>query len=154
MQDEHKENTGTPEKTEIRLSVRPTIEEIMADRERIKAGYSEKVAERYDEACDRDDGYGTNITMFDDMEDAMVGTTVNESGIVVPVYERELCIISRARKYMKSGDYESYDKAYEAAAEWFSYNTERALPYLKEKAPVIISGFMRDSEQWEGFLDG
>ena len=133
---------------------KPTREEILADRERIKARYSEAVAERYDEACERDDDYGQNIVMMDDMEDAMVGTTVNAAGIVVPVYERELCIMSLARKYMASGDYKDEGEAYSAAADWFGCNTERAIPYLKDRAPVIIDGFDRDMERWEEFLDG
>lgn len=129
------------------------IKEIMEDRKAIRSKYSPAVAERYDDACDRDDDYGANIVMIDDMEDAMVGTTVNADGIVVPVYERELCIKSLAKKYMASGNYKDYEDAYTAAAEWFSFNTEGSLPCLKEKAPVIIDGFLRDSEKWEGFLD-
>lgn len=130
-------------------------EEILKDREELKKkrGYSPAVCERYDEACDRDDDFGANILMIDEMEDAMVGTMVNEHGIVVPVYERGLCIKALANRYMKSGEYESYDDAYEAAEEWFDFNTERSLPYQAPKAPVIIDGFMRDDEKWEGFLD-
>lgn len=132
---------------------KPTREEILADRAEIRAKYSKAVAERYDEACDRDDELGANIVMFDEMEDGMVGTTVNAAGIVVPVYERELCIRSLARKFMKSGDYKDEDEANLAATEWFEFNTVRTLPYLKDQAPVIIDSFMRDSELWEGFLD-
>lgn len=132
---------------------KPTREEILADRAEIRAKYSKAVAERYDEACDRDDELGANIVMFDDMEDGMVGTTVNAAGIVVPVYERELCIRSLARKFMKSGDYKDEDEANLAATEWFEFNTMGTLPYLKDQAPVIIESFMRDSELWEGFLD-
>ncbi|MBR2305844.1 MAG: hypothetical protein IKA48_01285 [Fibrobacter sp.] len=132
---------------------KPTREEILADRAEIRAKYSKAVAERYDEACDRDDELGANIVMFDEMEDGMVGTTVNAAGIVVPVYERELCIRSLARKFMKSGDYKDEDEANQAATEWFEFNTMGTLPYLKDQAPVIIDSFMRDSELWEGFLD-
>lgn len=138
-----------PEGTENK----PTREEIMADRADIRARYSPAVAERYDEACDRDDDLGANIVMFDEMEDAMVGTTVNAAGIVVPVYERELCIKSLAKKYMASGDYKDEDDANLAATEWFEHNTMGTLPYLKDQAPVIIDSFMRDSDLWEGFLD-
>lgn len=133
---------------------KPSYEEMKAARERIKAQYSKAVAERYDEACERDDDYGLNITMFDDMEAAMVGTTVNSAGIVVPVYERELCIKSLAKKYMESGDYKDEADAHLAATEWFEFNTERSLLYMGDKAPVIIDGFDRDAELWEGFLDG
>lgn len=109
-----------------------TDAEILADRERIKADYSDTVKERYDEACDTDDERGANIVMLHDMEDAMVGTMETADGIVVAVYERE---------------------PYEAALEWFECNTVRALPYIGKNAPVIISGFMVDSDRWEGFLD-
>lgn len=134
-------------------NAKPTREEIMADRKAIRAKFSKPVAERYDEACDRDDDYGANIVMFDEMEAGMVGTTVNAAGVVVPVYERELCIKALAKKYMASGDYKDDDEAYTAATEWFEFNTERTLPYLKKQAPVIIDGFLRDAGLWEGFLD-
>lgn len=133
----------------------PNREDVMADREKIRAKYTPAVAERYDEACERDEegNFGANIVMLDEMEDAMVGTTVNEHGIVVPVYEEELCVKSLAEKFLKSGEYKDYDEAYTAAAEWFDYNTLRAIPYLKEQAPIIIRAFDRDTELWEGFLD-
>ena len=130
-----------------------TEEELLADRERIKADYSDTVKERYDEACDADEGMGTNIVMLHDMEDAMIGTMENEDGITVAVYERELCIKAIANRFAKSDEYKDYDEAYEAALEWFEYNTVRALPYIGKNAPVIISGFMVDSDRWEGFLD-
>ena len=159
MQQEEREETGKPAIADAAyvnesMPGEPTREEIMADRAEIRARYTEKVAERYDEACDRDENYGANIVMFDEMEDAMVGTTVNAAGIVVPVYERELCIKSLAKKYMASGDYKDEDDANLAASEWFEHNTMGTLPYLNEQAPVIIEGFMRDDAQWEGFLDG
>lgn len=130
-----------------------TDAEILADRERIKADYSDMVKERYDEACDTDDERGANIVMLHDMEDAMVGTMENADGIVVAVYERELCVKAIANRFAKSGEYKDYDEAYEAALEWFEYNTLRALPYIGKNAPVIISGFMVDSDRWGGFLD-
>jgi hypothetical protein len=33
------------------------------------------------------------------------------------------------------------DMSYEDAAEWIHYNTIRALPYLGEKAPIIMLNF-------------
>lgn len=130
-----------------------TDAEILADRERIKADYSDTVKERYDEACDTDDERGANIVMLHDMEDAMVGTMENADGIVVAVYERELCVKAIANRFVKSDEYKDYDEAYEAALEWFEYNTLRTLPYIGKNAPVIISGFMVDSDRWRGFLD-
>lgn len=130
-----------------------TDAEILADRERIKADYSDTVKERYDEACDTDDERGANIVMLHDMEDAMVGTMETADGIVVAVYERELCVKAIANRFAKGDEYKDYDEAYEAALAWFECNTVRALPYIGKNAPVIISGFMVDSDRWEGFLD-
>lgn len=146
---EEPERCETPAERELRY------EQTLKDREELKKerGYSPVVSERYDEACERDDDFGANILMIDEMEDTMVGTMVNGHGNVVPVYERELCVKALANRYMKSGDYADYEDAYTAAVEWFEFNTERSLPYQEPYAPVIIDGFMRDADTWEEFLD-
>lgn len=110
--------------------------------------YSPIVRERLEEL---DPEILDNFLTIDDMEEAMIGTTVNASGNTVGVYERSLCIKALAGRYMKDNPDMPEDEAYESAEEWFSYNTERALPYEKGRAPVIVQGFTRDSAAWSSF---
>ena len=110
--------------------------------------YSPIVRERLEEL---DPEILANFLTIDDMEEAMIGTTVNVFGNTVGVYERSLCIKALADRYMKGDPDLSEDDAYLSAEEWFSYNTERALPYEKDRAPIIVQGFMRDSAAWASF---
>lgn len=126
----------------------------------VKKVYSALVQERLDEAYGRDcEGQGENILIIDDMEDALIGTTERD-GIVVAVYESNLCIRSLAKKFLANGSIsesvpegERVDEAMEKATEWFEYNTLRAIPYEHERAPMVIDGFMCDEDKWGAFLD-
>lgn len=90
-----------------------------------------------------------NLLLITGMENAMIGVTENSSGNTVGVYERSLCIREWALGLMESNPGKTEEEAYEEAEEWFSYNTERALPYEKDRAPIIIRGFMLDALGWK-----
>lgn len=155
-----------------------TSSEISDFMSEMRKKYSSLVVERIMETSEHDqDTGGRNVVVIDGMEDAMIGTVnipldksslkrdsnglyvggMSESEmpdtVCVAVYEEELCISALARKYMKSGDYATEDKAYEAARENFDYNTMGYYPNWKQRAPLIIHGFGVDRDRWEAFLD-
>lgn len=90
-----------------------------------------------------------NLLLITGMENAMIGVTENSSGNTVGVYERSLCIREWALGLMESNPGKTEEEAYTEAEEWISYNTERALPYEKDRAPIIIRGFMLDALGWK-----
>lgn len=109
------------------------------------------VKERLEEVeCDADD---TNIVLLHGMERALVGTMLNAQGILVAVYEENLCIECLADDFRKDNPGRDDAENWTDAEEWFSYNTLRAIPYMGEGAPVVISGFHRDEEKWREFKD-
>lgn len=92
-----------------------------------------------------------NLLFITGMEPAMIGVMKNAEGNTVGVYERNLCIQVWANGLMRLNPGKTEEEAYTEAAEWVSYNTERALPYEKGKAPVIIQGFVCDAPAWHQF---
>lgn len=109
------------------------------------------VKERLEEVdCDADD---TNIVLLHGMERALVGTMLNGKGILVAVYEENLCIECLADDFRKDNPDRDDAENWTDAEEWFSYNTLRAIPYMGEGAPVVIRGFHRDEEKWREFKD-
>ena len=92
-----------------------------------------------------------DLLLITGMEPAMIGVMENAAGNTVGVYERNLCIQVWANNLMRSNPGKTEEQAYEEASEWISYNTERALPYEKDKAPVIIQGFVCDAPAWHEF---
>lgn len=109
------------------------------------------VKERLEEVeCDADD---TNIVLLHGMERALVGTMLNSKGILVAVYEENLCIECLADDFRKDNPDRDDVENWTDAEEWFSYNTLRAIPYMGEGAPVVIRGFHRDEEKWREFKD-
>lgn len=85
------------------------------------------------------DENGEPIILIDDLDEAIVGTHVNEHGNLVAVYDRAKCIECLAKSFAE--DCDESDDPVEMAEEWFSYNTERSLPSLHEKAPIIVDLF-------------
>jgi len=154
-----------------------TSDEISSFMAEMRKKYSALVVDRIEETGEHDEETGgRNIVVIDGMEDAMIGTVnipldksklakdkqgkyygKSESeipgSICVAVYEEELCVEALARKYIKSGDYETEEKAYEAARENFGYNTVGYYPNWKQRAPLMIRGFNVDRDKWEAFLD-
>lgn len=92
-----------------------------------------------------------NLLLITGMESAMIGVMENAAGNTVGVYERNLCIQVLANSLMRSNPGKTEEQAYAEAAECISYTTERALPYGKDKAPVIIQGFACDGPAWNEF---
>lgn len=92
-----------------------------------------------------------SLVFISGMEPAMIGVMENAAGNTVGVYERNLCIQVLANSLMRSNPGKTEEQAYAEATEWISYNTERALLYEKDKAPVIIQGFICDAPAWHGF---
>ena len=93
-----------------------------------------------------------NLLLITGMENAMIGVTENSSGNTVGVYERDLCIRELALGLMESNPGKPEEEAYKNAEEWFTRITERALPYEKDRAPIIIRGFMLDALGWKHFV--
>ena len=111
----------------------------------------ENVKERLEEVdCDEE---GTEIVLLHGMERALVGTMLNSKGILVAVYEENLCIECLADDFRKDNPDRDDTENWADAEEWFSYNTLRAIPYMGDGAPVVISGFHRDEEKWREFKD-
>lgn len=59
------------------------------------------------------------------------------------IYDYDKMVEELASEYFfaqnaEEDEYQSYDDCRLAAIEWIEYNTIRALPYLGEKAPIII----------------
>ena len=84
------------------------------------------------------DELGEEIYKLDDMDAALVGTHITEQGNTVLVYDRKKCIECLMDSSLKD---DSDEDPYEMAEEWFEYNTMRALPYMHEKAPIIVELF-------------
>lgn len=81
------------------------------------------------------DEIGEPIILIDDLDDAIVGTHVNEHGNVVAVYDRTKCIECLAKSFAE--DCDESDDLVEMAED----NTERSLPSLHEQAPIIVDLF-------------
>lgn len=113
-----------------------------AIRENLPEGVRNRLDELDSEVLD-------NLLLITGMENAMIGVTENAAGNTVGVYERGLCIRELALGLMKSNPGKTEEEAYAEAEEWLSYNTERALPYEKDRAPIIIRGFMHDELGWK-----
>ena len=54
------------------------------------------------------------------------------------IYDRSRMVKEMANDLLQSKDADDYDDAITQAEEWISYNTERALPYLGDNAPIIM----------------
>lgn len=93
-------------------------------------------AQKKAEIIERAEEFDCEIAFLDDLDKALVGTHIKPDGQVVAVYDRGLCLECLADGFSK--DCAEDDDPYEMAIEWFQYNVERSLPYLHEKAPIII----------------
>ena len=83
------------------------------------------------------------------------------------MYERQLCIKCIADDYddkdiaeLHKGEYSEeelqnpellQELKLRDAEEFYEYNTDRALPYAHEAAPIILEGFDADDERWDAF---
>lgn len=102
----------------------------------------EEVKKRLEIARKRDaSGDGDNIILLHGLEKGMVGTTVNDYGITIAVYERSRSIDHLAEDFDKDNPERNEDECRTDAIEWFDYNTVRAIPYMGESAPMIIEAF-------------
>ena len=97
---------------------------------------TKEILSRVDELANELD---EEIYKIDDMDAAIVGTHVTEQGNTVLVYDRNKCIDCLAKQFTKECNDD--EDPYEMAEEWFVYNTIRSLPYLHEKAPIIVERF-------------
>lgn len=75
--------------------------------------------------------YGPGVVLLDppELDRAIVGFTVGEHARAVYTYDG---LVEALAKTMDSGDAES------DAREWIDYNTVRSLPYMGERAPVVV----------------
>jgi len=102
------------------------------------------VQERIAEARERDEEDGSNIVLLHGFESAMIGTIQNEHGKTVAVYEEGRCIRLLMEQIHQDNPDVPEDELYSEALDCWSYNTLRAIPYLAERAPLIIQGFDSD----------
>ena len=128
------------------------IEELFGPHPLNLKGFSKAVKARFKEATRRTNKQNEYMVFPDGCEKGMIGTIVNGAGIEVPVYERELSIMSKAESYGPDwaedmGDYTEEQLAdadymaaelYSTATQDFEFNTERSLPYQHEHAPIIL----------------
>lgn len=96
----------------------------------------EMAAQKKASIIERAEEIDCEVVFLDDLDKALVGCHYNSEGNIVPVYDRGLCLEIYAQQF--SEDCPDDEDPYEQACEWFSYNTERSLPYLHEKAPIIV----------------
>ena len=108
------------------------------------ASLSPVVQERIAEARERDEDDGDNIVLLHSFESAMIGTTQNEHGKTVAVYEEGQCIRLLMKQIHQDNPDIPEDELYSEAPDCWSYNTLRAIPYLAERAPLIIQCFDSD----------
>lgn len=83
-------------------------------------------------------GFEDTIILDDpSFDDAIIGVT--EDGHLI--YNYDSMVITLVDNYIKEGINE--DEAYTSAIEWISYNTIRAIPYMKSygKEPIISYSF-------------
>ena len=111
------------------------------------------IQNRISEARERDENGGVNIILLHGFEAAMVGTTVNQHGKTVAVYEEELCLQILMNLIKTDHPDVPKNELYSEAIDAWDYNTMRALPYMGEAAPVIIQGFEVDSTKWDALLE-
>lgn len=102
------------------------------------------VQERIAEARQRDEDDGDNIVLLHGFESAMIGTSQNEHGKTVAVYEEGRCIRLLMDEIHQDNPDVPEDELYSEALDSWCYNTLRAIPYLAERAPIIIQGFDSD----------
>ena len=132
-----------------------TWNKLMGPHEPDLDGLSDVVKERFNEAIARTIRENDYMKFIDDMERAMIGTARNANGVVVAVYEQELCIKCKMESYgpdwaenigiytkeqMADKEYMA-SELYTTAAEDYYFNTVNALPYEKEHAPIIVEAF-------------
>ncbi len=108
------------------------------------ASLSPVVQERIAEARQRDEDDGDNIVLLHGFESAMIGTARNQYDKTVAVYEEGLCIRLLMDEIHREHPDVSEDDLYSEAMDCWCYNTLRTIPYLAERAPVIIQGFDSD----------
>lgn len=160
--------TNTGKRMFIKMC-RAEADRLLAEMKKLYApdltGLSQVVHERFEEADEIAWNNEDYIVFINDMEKALIGTT-NINGTEVAVYEEELCIKcimeSFGPDWYEGLDYSEEEiqdeehmqaELYLAARDYFSYNTLRSLPYYHEHAPLILHGFMTDSERWDSFRD-
>ena len=102
------------------------------------------VQERIAEARQRDEDDGDNIVLLHGFETAMIGTSQNEHGKTVAVYEEGRCIRLLMEQIHQDNPDVPEDDLYSEAMDCWCYNTLRTIPYLAERAPLIIQGFDSD----------
>lgn len=110
------------------------------------------VQERITEARERDFDDGGDIVLLHGYEAAMIGTA-SRQGRTVAVYAESLCvrlIMDEMRK-----DYPSVPETelYADAVNYWDDTVIRGLPYMGERAPIIVEGFEVDDDKWTALLD-
>lgn len=111
------------------------------------------IRDRIAEARQRDEDEGNNIVLLHDFESALIGTTQNEFGKTVAVYEEGQCIRLLMEQIRKDHPDVLEEDVYSEALDYWSYNTLRTLPYIGESAPIIIQGFDADTPAWDAMAE-
>lgn len=117
-----------------------------AEHEKYLASLPDSVKARIEYARSKDSTGGDNIVLLHDMEEAMVGITLSDTGRIVSVYEEHLCIDVMAEHYKQSDPTRSDDDCYQDALDWYNFNTLGSLPNMKEIMPLMFDGFVDDRE--------
>lgn len=89
----------------------------------------------YKDKCDMLDELAINqeidIARMHEYKNALIGYTISND-VTVAIYDYDKCI-----KILMKRD----GVTYEDAADWFSYNPMRAIPYMGEGKPIIMQSF-------------
>lgn len=126
----------------------PNLENVFALHAPDLDGQPQEVKDKFAELFMMADQYDVPMFFLDGMEGGLIGYYFANEETPVPVYDYNKCIQCLIDGFDKS-DYESEDpdeygmspedRMYQDAVEFFSYNTDRALPYQHEYAPMVIN---------------
>lgn len=109
------------------------------------------VQERIVEAQERDLDDGGDIVLLHGYEAAMIGTT-SRQGRTVAVYSETLCVRLIMDEMRKDYPSAPQSELYADAVNYWDDSVIRGLPYMGERAPIIVEGFEVDRDKWTALL--